>query len=84
MIVPPRLRWNIPELNLVVLAIAAAHDMEIHQIDIKGAYLNGHLAENKVIYMYQPPGFIDPEFLGFVCRLDRLIYGLRQSGRHWY
>jgi hypothetical protein len=35
-----------------VLAIAAAHDMEIHQIDIKGAYLNRHLAENEVIYMH--------------------------------
>jgi hypothetical protein len=58
--------------------------MEIHQIDIKGAYLNGHLAENEVIYMHQPPGFIDPEFPGFVCRLDRPIYGLRQSGRRWY
>ena len=28
-----------------VLSLAAAEDMELHQIDIKGAYLNGELTE---------------------------------------
>ena len=31
--------------------------MEIHQIDIKGAYLNGKLNDNEVIYMWQPPSY---------------------------
>lgn len=36
----------------------AAHlDFELHQIDIKGAYLNGELTSREVIYMKQPPGF---------------------------
>ena len=35
----------------VVLAIAATWNMEIHQIDIKGAYLNGKLTNDKQIYM---------------------------------
>jgi len=34
-----------------VLAIAAARDFEIHQIDIKDTYLNGKLNQNEVIYM---------------------------------
>ena len=34
-----------------VLAIAAARDLEIHQIDIKGAYLNGTLNQDEVMYM---------------------------------
>ncbi|CAA7265260.1 unnamed protein product [Cyclocybe aegerita] len=43
-----------------VLAIVAVNDFEIHQIDIKGAYLNGVLTSGKVIYMRQPPGVLPP------------------------
>ena len=42
-----------------VLAIAAMEDYEIHQIDIKGAYLNGVLTFNEVIFMKQPPGYTE-------------------------
>jgi len=34
-----------------VLAVAAVNNYEIHQIDIKGAYLNGILTTSEVIYM---------------------------------
>jgi Reverse transcriptase (RNA-dependent DNA polymerase) len=34
-----------------VLAIAAVEDLEIHQINIKGAYLNGKLTSQETIYM---------------------------------
>jgi hypothetical protein len=37
-----------------VLAFAAAEDLETGQIDIKGAYLNGELTDQEVIYMKQP------------------------------
>jgi hypothetical protein len=37
--------------------MAAAEDMELHQIDIKGAYLNGELTEWEKIFMQQPPGY---------------------------
>ena len=67
-----------------VLAIAAAQDMEIHQIDIKGAYLNRKLTENERIYMKQPPSFIDPTYPYRVCYLKKTLYGLKQSRRHWY
>ena len=40
-----------------VLAFAAAEDLETGQIDIKGAYFNGELTEDEVIYMKQPPGY---------------------------
>ena len=43
-----------------ILTISAAEDMEMHQIDIKGAYLNGMLTDCKVIYMQQPPGYHNP------------------------
>ncbi|KAH9751450.1 hypothetical protein KPL71_014302 [Citrus sinensis] len=40
----------------ILLSIAAVLDYEIWQMDVKTAFLNGHLEEN--IYMQQPNGFI--------------------------
>ena len=44
--------------NCVVLALAAHNDWEVHQVDVKNAYLNARLTE--MIYMRQPPGFMPP------------------------
>ncbi|GJY76168.1 retrotransposon protein, putative, ty1-copia subclass [Tanacetum coccineum] len=38
---------------------AAFYDYEIWQMDVKTAFLNGHLDED--IYMVQPKGFVDPK-----------------------
>src|SRR5258708_1946139 len=62
-----------------LLAIAAVQDLEIGQMDIKGAYLNGDLKEE--IYMQQPEGFDDQS--GRVCHLIHTLYGLKQSGQEW-
>jgi len=67
-----------------VLAMAAAEDLELHQIDIKGAYLNGELTGREVIFMQQPPGYHAPGLVKLVCRLQKTLYGLKQSGWHWY
>lgn len=64
------------------LAIAAGRDMEIHQMDVTGAFLNGSLKEE--IYMRQPPGFVDPTHPGHVCQLHRNLYGLKQAPRVWH
>jgi hypothetical protein len=50
-----------------ILAMAAAEDMELHQINIKGAYLNGELTEREKIFMQQPPGYDAPNSSGKVC-----------------
>src|SRR6266511_185908 len=54
-----------------VLTFAAAKIYETGQIDIKDAYLNGELTNDKVIYMKQPPGYSgsDPKGKTLVCRL---------------
>ena len=67
-----------------VLAIAAQSDMEMEQIDIKGAYLNGELEDGEVIYMQHPPGYQPMGAEGKVLRLRKTLYGLKQSGRRWY
>jgi hypothetical protein len=66
-----------------VLAMAAVNNHEIHQIDIKGAYLNGKLTPEESIFMKQPPGYPITGLEAKVCHLNTL-YGLKQSGRRWY
>ena len=65
----------------IILAIAAFHDYEIWQMDVKTAFLNGNLEED--VYMTQPPGFASPEGPEMVCKLQRSIYGLKQASRSW-
>jgi transposase InsO family protein len=63
-----------------LLALAAAEDWELQQLDVKTAFLNGELDET--IYMQQPPGFDDGS--GTTCRLLKSLYGLKQAPRAWY
>jgi len=63
-----------------VLMMAAAEDLKLHQIDIKRACLNGELTGREVIFMQQPPGYHAPGSVKLVCRLQKTLYGLKQSG----
>jgi hypothetical protein len=65
----------------LILALAALEDWEIHQMDVKSAFLNGLLDEE--IYMEQPEGFVDPDHPDKVCLLKKAIYGLKQASRAW-
>ena len=58
--------------------------MELHQIGIKGVYLNGELTSEETIYMHQPPRFISTEYPNHVCRPVKTLYSLKQSGCRWY
>ena len=66
----------------VILALAAQMDWEIHQIDIKSAYLNAPLKEE--VYMHPPRGVLKAGQEGKVCRLRKAMYGLKQAGHEWY
>lgn len=68
----------------IALAFAARHDFEVHQVDVKSAYLNGEFDEHKVIYMSVPPGVQLTNDPALVLRLLCPLYGLRQSARHWH
>jgi hypothetical protein len=63
-----------------LFALAAIHDLEIQQMDIKTAFLNGDL--NEEVYVLPPDGFEAPS--GKVCRLNKSLYGLKQAPRAWY
>jgi hypothetical protein len=63
----------------VLLGIAAEQDLEIEQLDIKTAFLNGELPGE--VYMQCPPGF---DGAGKVWLLHKAIYGLKQAAQTWY
>ena len=58
-----------------------ACDWDVHQMDVKTAFLQGDLDEE--IFMKQPEGYIDEERPNHVCRLNKSIYGLKQAARCW-
>ena len=66
----------------VVLANAAMLDWEIHQVDVKSAYLNTPLKET--VYMKIPQGAMKPGQETKVCRLLKGLYGLKQAGHSWH
>ena len=65
----------------ILLAIAAYHDYEIWQMNVKIAFLNGNLFED--VYMKQPEGFVDPKDATKICKLQKSIYGLKQASGSW-
>jgi hypothetical protein len=65
----------------LVLALGASHKWEVHQMDVKSAFLHGDLQEE--IYMEQPPGYVQNDS-SLVCHLKKSLYGLKQAPRAWY
>ena len=65
----------------LILAIVARMDLELYQMDVNTAFLNGELDEE--IYMNQPLGFELKGQERKVCKLKRSIYGLKQASRQW-
>ena len=64
-----------------ILAIANAMNLEIHQMDVRTAFLNGNL--DCLVYMEQPQGFVNSQKPDFVCKLRKGICGLKQAARCW-
>jgi hypothetical protein len=61
------------------LALVAAEDLECSHFDIKNAFTESSLKER--IYLLPPPGV--PVRDGYVLRVLRSLYGLKQSARDW-
>ena len=64
------------------ISLTATHNWDLHQFDIKNAFLHGDLQEE--VYMEQPLGFVAQGEIGKVCRLWKSLYGLKQSPRAWF
>ena len=66
-----------------ILQVAIQHNYKINQMDVKSAYLNANI--DKELYIEQPEGYeeIDRDGNKLVWKLNKSLYGLKQSGRIW-
>jgi hypothetical protein len=70
------------EVLRLLLTVGALKDLEIHQMDVKTAFLNGTHEEDN--YMAQPEGYVVPGKEDQVCKLNKSLYGLKQAPPVWY
>ena len=62
--------------------MCATFGLHLEQLDVKTAFLHGKLEEE--IYMLQPEVFAEIGKENLVCRLNKSLYGLKQTLRCWY
>lgn len=64
----------------ILLSYCCQNSLIIEQMDVETAFLNGKV--NSEIYVKQPRGYEDGT--ARVCKLYKVLYGLRESPRAWY
>ncbi|KAE8692332.1 hypothetical protein F3Y22_tig00110840pilonHSYRG00095 [Hibiscus syriacus] len=68
--------------RLVAKGYAQTEGVDYNEMDVKTAFLHGDLDEE--INMTQPDGFKVAEKEEMMCKLEKSLYGLKQSPRQWY
>jgi len=58
-----------------MISIAAHHGWNIHQLDVKMAFLNGNLKEE--VYIWHPQGILEPRKENMVYKFNKVLYGLK-------
>nr|GEV15250.1 hypothetical protein [Tanacetum cinerariifolium] len=64
------------------LAYASFMGFMVYQMDVKSAFLYETIKEE--VYVCQPLGFEDPDYLDKVYKVVKALYGLHQAPRAWY
>ena len=66
-----------------ILYIAATLGWDLHQFDIKTAFLHSILPDDETMYMEQPPDFAEPGKEDWVMKLLKSIYSMKQASWIW-
>ena len=66
----------------ILLTLATQSNLEVHQMDVKMAFLNGNLEHD--IFMQPPPGCANYGWKDLVWKLEKSLYGLKQASQSWY
>ncbi|GJR93932.1 retrovirus-related pol polyprotein from transposon TNT 1-94 [Tanacetum coccineum] len=66
----------------IFIVNVASKNMNIYQMDVNTAFLNGELQEE--VFVSQPEGFEDPDHPTYVYHLKKALYGLKHAPRVWY
>nr|GFC07736.1 hypothetical protein [Tanacetum cinerariifolium] len=64
------------------LAYASFIGFMVYQMDVKSAFLYKTIEEE--VYVYQPPGFEDPDYPDKVYKVVKAVIELHQAPRAWY
>nr|GEW01567.1 putative ribonuclease H-like domain-containing protein [Tanacetum cinerariifolium] len=64
------------------LAYASFMGFMVYQMLVKSDFLYGTIKEE--VYVGQPPGFEDPDYLDKVYKVVKAFYGLHQAPKAWY
>jgi len=64
----------------LLLSYCCQNGLLIIQMDVETAFLNGTVKSE--VFVKQPTGYDDKS--GKVCKLNKALYGLRESPRTWY
>jgi hypothetical protein len=65
----------------IILSIVVSRNWCLHQLDVQNVFLHGVLEED--VYMKQLPRYVDPSKPMHVCKLDKVLYRLKQAPRSW-
>ncbi|GJT51393.1 putative ribonuclease H-like domain-containing protein [Tanacetum coccineum] len=68
--------------RLVAQGYKQEEGIDYDEMDVKSAFLYGTIEEE--VYVCQPLGFVDLEFLEKVYKVEKALYGLHQAPRAWY
>ncbi|OXU18182.1 hypothetical protein TSAR_014973 [Trichomalopsis sarcophagae] len=75
----------VSRLSLIraTISISNKEDLEICQMDVKTAFLNGELEEE--VFMEMPDGVNNSQDMRLtkVCKLKKSLYGLKVSSKKW-
>jgi hypothetical protein len=66
----------------LILSLELSQCWDLRQLDVKNVFLHDILEEE--VYIKQPPGFVSSQFSSYHYKLDKTLYGLKQSPRAWY